>query len=321
MLESFFNHLSNRFYKENALSDITWAMCMSSEIFKVNFMKFFFDEDNFIQLEIIREYSKGNSRPDFWIKTESNEYLIEVKIHDKNHHFEQYDYDFPNAKKGYIANYQIENIEGYSIKNWREFIDWFKNEVLKGHENIPEKDLLLINGYFSYLTSVCSIINYEKMNLSNLKSLYHFNLMINEIIKTPFIESELYCTVNTLLKGINEYRSGKYFTIFKGDTHLVIGDPWFGVCYETGKVFIEIYPFNHPKSAFMFFDTALKENRLQKGNYFDKPIKKDGSIWFNIIEEKFTIFNSNTTSIETQKEILTNFFNEAIRYIREIMEE
>jgi len=158
------------------------------------------------------------------------------------------------------------------------------------------------------------------MNLSNLKSLYHFNLMINEIIKTPFIGSELNCTVNTQAKGITEIRSGKYFTIFKGDKHLVIGDPWFGVYYETGKVFIEVYPFNHPKSAFLFFDQALKENRLHKGNYFDKPIKADGSIWFNINEEKFTIFNSDSTSIEIQKDILTNFFHEVVLYIKDIME-
>ena len=44
----FFRFLSDKFRKENDLSDITWAMCQSCESFRQYFLKFFFPE---IQLD------------------------------------------------------------------------------------------------------------------------------------------------------------------------------------------------------------------------------------------------------------------------------
>ena len=38
----YFKYCSWKFAKENDLSDITWAMCMSSEVFRDSFLLFFF---------------------------------------------------------------------------------------------------------------------------------------------------------------------------------------------------------------------------------------------------------------------------------------
>ena len=49
-LNSFFLHLGIRLYKENNLSDITWALLQASDEFKQLFIKYFFPEieDNHI---------------------------------------------------------------------------------------------------------------------------------------------------------------------------------------------------------------------------------------------------------------------------------
>ena len=67
--KDFFETLSFRLKNENDLSDITWAMCLSCESFRNDFLHFFFPEmviDKNISIE--REVSENDSRPDFLIE-------------------------------------------------------------------------------------------------------------------------------------------------------------------------------------------------------------------------------------------------------------
>ncbi len=98
VINSFFFNLASKFYKENDLSDVTWAMCQASELFLQRFLKFFFNRDFLKTIEIRREISaeEEGARVDFYIEYynelgERELYLIEAKIGDHNQHFGQYD--------------------------------------------------------------------------------------------------------------------------------------------------------------------------------------------------------------------------------------
>ena len=92
----FFESMAERLTNENDLSDITYALCKTDNDFRKFFLEYCFEEavdtDN-----LIREYADEGSRPDFYfIGRDNNEYLIEVKIYDRNQHFDQYNNQFPN---------------------------------------------------------------------------------------------------------------------------------------------------------------------------------------------------------------------------------
>ena len=91
-IRNFFTALSERAYKENDLSDVTYAMCVADPVFKQFFLDFFFPSQlNASEVTIQREHSEDDSRPDFWIETSSGcLYLVEVKINDGSHHFQKY---------------------------------------------------------------------------------------------------------------------------------------------------------------------------------------------------------------------------------------
>lgn len=143
-LSSFFWALASRMYKENALSDITYALLEADESFRKFFLDFFFKEEqlNGKDVSVAREYVIGDSRPGFWIRSEKEVYLVEFKIYDEKHHFEQYrkiletegSKKRPWSRLGYIANYSLKDVEvfdngsirkaselGCHLREWKDF--------------------------------------------------------------------------------------------------------------------------------------------------------------------------------------------------------
>src|SRR5690349_15034290 len=102
MIEAFFDNLSVRLSNENHLSDITWAIAEASPVFRNLFLHFFFEEVGpGTEIDLFRrEHSDGDCRPDFFFRAGRKEYIIEVKLWDTNHHFDQYKAKYPTAKLG-----------------------------------------------------------------------------------------------------------------------------------------------------------------------------------------------------------------------------
>ena len=90
MLAQFISNLSYRFRSENDLSDVTWTMCQTSDKFNAHFINFFFEGIDANEVCLEREKSNDDSRPDFYFTYKDAIYLVENKIGDKSHHFEQY---------------------------------------------------------------------------------------------------------------------------------------------------------------------------------------------------------------------------------------
>lgn len=167
VISDFFVALSKRAYKENDLSDVTFALCEADAVFKKFFLDFFFGSENLEASEVVLErevaYPDG-SRPDFVIRTGSKVYFVEVKIWDCNHHFAQYKKTLFDQEKmdvsclGYIANYNVEG--GLSetdsevfkeirrnVHTWKEFADKLEKYAVS---NNP-----LVVAYIQYLKQVC----------------------------------------------------------------------------------------------------------------------------------------------------------------------
>lgn len=169
-LSAFFSALAERAYKENDLSDVTYALLEANKAFRQFFLDFFFPQEELSgdHVAIEREHAVEEGRPDFWIRSGNEVYLVEVKIWDGGHHFEQYceilkkegSKDGRWARLGYIANYSLRDVYvcedgtnkkasevGCGLRTWEEFA--------KKLASCDCSDDLLVRGYLDYLKRVC----------------------------------------------------------------------------------------------------------------------------------------------------------------------
>lgn len=223
-LNLFFEALAARAYKENDLSDVTYAMCQSDSVFKKFFLDFFFPNANLSAEDAIfeRERSANNGRPDFWIRVNNTTYIVEVKIWDGSHHFDQYNAELQKENNcneggawqylGYITNYELKH-NSVPVKTWKEMY-----EKLKSYNGFNDPTII---AYMSYVKSVCG---FETCNINNFK----FNPEDFEYIKQICQEIDE-CVDGTKLEKIVTYNRsvnfktkcwmGRYFELkeFKDD--------------------------------------------------------------------------------------------------------
>lgn len=239
-MKKFFTALSERAYKENDLSDVTYAMCESDICFKQFFLDFFFDKGKLdaSSTSIEREHSTDWGRPDFWIRGKDGTlYIVEVKIWDGNHHFDQY-YDIlagNNALKdsleknvcrndagiwsrlGYIANYEMAT-KPCKVATWKGFV-----EKLEGENKFKDP---IIAAYVQYVRNVCPFDDFNLQDwlkdkkISTLKSAFQeiqgvANSISNAI--TKFQEADngkkigFKSYTRSSRKFIPQYRMGSFF--------------------------------------------------------------------------------------------------------------
>lgn len=236
-LVTFFNALAMRKYKENDLSDITYSLLESNPVFRQFFLDFFFPNKlKADEVTIEREHSEDGLRPDFWIRAKDDSvYIVEVKIWDRNHHFEDY---LGLLKKnggetskveswkrlGYITNYELnENVngEGCAPRTWRDFID-----KLKEHPCLEDE---LILGYYKYLEEICPSDNFKlgnwEFSYDDFKKVKAFYDGLENTIKR--VDCKLYSRSSRAFR--NKQRMGKFFEFTYKGLQQVWG--WVGVYY------------------------------------------------------------------------------------------
>lgn len=308
MIEIFLDILSERKRSENDLSDITWALCLSSHSFQSLFLNFFFPDTEFINIaRFEREKTKGDSRPDFLIENNGIIYLIECKIYDKNHHFEQYTstFNIPNERLGYITNYKMTQ-NGFTVKTWEELYDHVTN-------NLPESEneKALWTGYLKYLKSVCGIIKIsKKMNLTGMYSLYSFTELLKKLVSRVETNYELRYYSNKNIQAGNGI-SGCYFEIKYSNDIIKTTWAWIGIYYERENPLICLGfedKQDWGKPVFEIIDKQLDE--IEKDEYYTQPYREDGAIWFELTDEKHKEFDS--TDLEGQIQIIKIFIDRVI---------
>lgn len=309
----FFYYLGDRIYNENRLSDITWAFCKSNTVFQYQFLSFLFGEnDDFKQeIDLIREFTRWNdldskySRPDFYFSLNDQEYIIEVKINDLNHHFEDYNATFSDAKKSYITNYFIEDKssnsrENFTIKTWEAFYLHLQ-KINKPH----------FNAYCTYLAKVCRISKIETMDLSNLKSLTDFHKTIEKILDET----------NNISKGNTTFTEGNSGCSFILNTKEYKVNCWLGLVYHMKGIFVTIKKDNNFSDNFINQNFSNEESNLDN----NQPWYQEGLFYFMTKEELFKQGFEKTEgtniSLENQVIFIQDFLNEVVDYINKYFNE
>ena len=308
MIESFLDILASRNRSENDLSDITWALCLSSHSFQTLFLNFFFPDSEFLNItRFEREKSEGDSRPDFLIENDGIIYLIECKIYDTNHHFEQYTstFNIPNERLGYITNYKMTQ-NGFIVKTWEDLYDYVTN-------NLPESENenALWTGYLKYLKSVCGIIKItKKMDLKGMYSLYSFTELLKKLVNRAETEFELRYYSNKNIQGGNGI-SGCYFEIKYSKDLINTTWAWIGIYYERENPLICLGFEDKQgwgKPVYELLDSRL--DKIERDEFCTKPYREDGAIWFELTDEKHKEFDK--ISLEEQIQLIKEFMDRVI---------
>lgn len=321
-IENFISNLSLRLNSENNLSDITWTMCETSDLFLTAFLDFFFPKEKFGEVFLQREFSDEDCRPDFYFDHEGKVFLIECKIWDRsNPHFEQYTKQFkiPNEQLGYITNYPMVK-EGFVIHTWTELYTYLK-------KRIPQQELELWNGYLDYLKQVCNIFIPEKpMNLDGMFSLYTFYRSLDEVVVCDGERfTSTLCGKNNTNYGSGVKLSpqrgvmGKYFQVKFKKTRLKQTIGWMGVFFDCEHPQICV-GFDYWKDWGKPVYNLLCDNidKAKKGKYHDGFYEDGGAIWFDFNkEEKF----NSLDNVSKQIALLKSYFNEVLETIYKIKQE
>jgi len=295
----FFEKLSERKYKENDLSDITWALCCQNAAFKNFFVSYCFPNEKITTIKKFeREYSKGKSRPDFhfWGNNPNNddpEYLIEIKIYYKNElrkQLQKYNNDFSKVKKSFIANYNLsEKINGYEIKTWRGFIIELEKILLIDNKL---KNDIIVKGYLQYIKNITDFYEETIMNFSNLNYLYTFYKISEKIFKDKYSKS---IKIDEKYKPIDYYYYG--FNLKNNKVNVKSFYFWVGLVFRNNNV----------ELAFEIHNCAKEKiDNLPEGNYFNINEEKN---WLSL-KEKYFMKLCDNINISEQEKILENFYKE-----------
>lgn len=312
MLEGFFRDLASRFYKENDLSDLTWALGKNCDEFLKSLILFFgFNFNPDLPTEIIREDSLGeDGRTDISIENGDTVFVIENKIYDRNYHIEQYGKlkflrEKEISKFGLITNHRIDDITrtkardyNFTIpRTWEQFTRYLDRKVHEQEFSGGWEDV--IKGYIGYVKEVCSIVEIKEIRFESLSSLVYFSRLVRKVIE-QFQSEILDCQVYKIGRAFGENWSGQYFSLkIKGGKVAIY--PFFGVYYNEEP----------PTIVFSFENDWCKEiyskfkGKHKEGTFFD--IWSDESeVTFELSEKKYKEFI--TSSADKQEAILQEFF-------------
>ena len=313
-LEQFITNLAYRFRNENDLSVMTWTLCQTSDLFLESFINFFFPGLCCESISLKREVSEDDSRPDFFFKYNNETYLIECKIYDRQHHFEQYikRFKIPNNHLGYITNYPLLK-SGFEVHTWTELYSYLK-------KLIPAKESGLWNGYLSYLENVCNIfINESPMNLDGMFSVYTFYRSLDEVFAfdNDRYTSSVYNSKKDTNNGGNFTRStprdgviGKYFGVSFKQVRWKKSWGWMGVYFEREHPLICVGFDSRDGWGKPIYDLLINRcNDIKAGKYYDKPYydEESNAVWFDF--KKDAEFNK-LTDCQEQINLLRSFLAE-----------
>ena len=255
-LDLFFQSLAERKKNENDLSDVTYALCQSDEVFKQFFLDFFFGDGKIDihkeKVEIVREQSYDEGRPDFTVNVGNDTYLIEVKIWDSNHHFDQYRSILEKKNEatghlGYIANYTIKDDDlseldknalkvvcdnGRTVKTWKQLVS-----RLEKYQSFNDA---VIKSYLSFVRNVCPFDDFE-LPANTVIHLSDFELIRNFLkgLEEKIADMENVCLYDTTKKFWSMHNMGHFFELKNYDGNNSVWG-WVGATYTNDGAAISV---------------------------------------------------------------------------------
>ncbi len=213
----FFPRLAERRYRENDLSDATWALCHAVPRFAAFLADFIgITMPPGVPVNVEREVSLGvDSRVDIRCSVASATTFIEVKIYDRNYHLQQYAgriVDHPGSHLVLLTNHVLDPEQrikteqlGWSVRLWRDFVECADNTF--------GNDEILVRAYLRYVRRVCNMIELRDVRFdpSSLYSLVSLNVLIEEVMGGA---------------------SHSDFTYSRYQTQRAHGSGWTGACFQ-----------------------------------------------------------------------------------------
>ena len=320
-VEGFLSGLSERMWKENDLSDVTYALCVGNVEFRQFFLDFFFRKANLCatEVDISREWCDGEgNRPDFCIRgKDGKHFFVEVKLWDGNLHFESYSKGLQSLNGNmefaenlaYIAAYKIDaNVMSgcNSIHTWYDFY--------KELEQLSFLNDSVIKGYGGYIYAVAGLHD-ESQADSDIREYKSFNP--NDFVAVRNFMKSLDSAIANY-KGVDAYtrsdrcfrrgcRMGRFFEVKNFKDGLSVWG-WIGAYYNYGDPEICVWFEDRPGWGKLVCDRFRDEYSGNKpvtdtwyyegegGNlyFYMLDSDKDISTFFNRVLEK--IRSDNTSS-------------------------
>lgn len=310
-LQEFFKGLGDRCWKENDLSDVTYAMCRGSKVFFQFFLDFFFTNEFALDAgdaEITREVDDGNgNRPDFRIETRKGVFYIEVKIWDGNQHFaeytkslqkanEEYHEDEATARKrlGYIVNYPLTQ-SGHVVHRWEELIEHLKRYDCFNDEGI--------RGYAEFVKHVCGLrenedIDSYRFNPDDFTKIRQFMADVLRAIDdhraegvTPYHRNRTKCFQQN-------FKMGKVFELanFRGTGKPVWG--WLGCFFNDSRPEIVVQFENQRGWGDLVCQAYKAPHEQESSAYYDEY---DQALYFYMVETDANLHDFFDRVLETIK--------------------
>lgn len=293
-VQKFFQGLGDRFWKENNLSDVTYAMCRGSKVFFQFFLDFFFSGELALDAEdaeIAREVDDGKgNRPDFRIETRKGIFYIEVKIWDRWQHFPEYfkslqkanPEDGGNEEKtrkrlGYIVNYSLA-VDGYVVHRWEELV-----EQLKRYDYFNDD---AIQGYAEFVKSVCGLrgnddVDSYRFHSEDFRDIRRFMDDVESAIGTHKDQGVSPYNRNQVKRFQQNLKMGKVFELanFRGTNKSVWG--WLGCFFNEARAEIVVQFENQCGWGDLVCQEYKAPHKQERSVYYDDY---DNALYFYMVE-------------------------------------
>jgi hypothetical protein len=298
---AFFRYLATRCCQELHLSDVTYAMLEAVPEFKKDFVHFFYpDLPVEEEIEVLREcvLPTGGGQPDFLFRAPSWRLIVENKLDDPHHHFEQYSGADPNARLGLIANHQVQqgpNNVRWRLRSWVEFIDQFEHKVYPGAA-------ALFSGYLRYIREVCGMRELSAFSLepAALSSLRRFNDMLADVIERTRIDGCSVC-IRSDFYNFGRSWSGSYVDLTTGSDARVTA--FFGVDYRSEVPFIGVSVEQEDPS----YPQVVAHLVTSLSFTVERDTLDGGRVWLKMSRAQWERLNG-AADVGEQRQILADFF-------------
>jgi hypothetical protein len=166
--EEFFRSMASRFRNENHLSDLTFTALELIPSFKMDFVRFFFEDlpstaEDAIWITRESSLESGDGRPDLVFHGKDWDLVIENKLWDQNYHFDQYGKVplFPHRtsppRVGLIANHRITlpaAVSSWQMRTWSDFVEVFEKKEYVAYNRV-------FRAYLAYVRKICKMTEFK----------------------------------------------------------------------------------------------------------------------------------------------------------------
>jgi hypothetical protein len=251
-----------------------------------------------------RERTIDAGRPDFKIMNGERFFIVENKIYDRNdYHIEQYWTSKEERCKGLglITNHALDSktrqeADQYGVQHrtWREL----KTELEQQLDKFTDGERPCVDAYLTYVHEVCDMVELQRIDLTNLESLYHFAILLREVLGALDHRGASFKYHSNLCY---DCCSGYYFDLsMEGEEKNY--KPWAGV-YSKDKQPTIYFAFTK------FLDPELYER--WKGRREDRAMMEINGVdnrqetQMGLKENEFATFSK--VDLEAQRQLLTEF--------------